>query len=316
MSDAGIQAVPRRSRGAAIKFLVGGARNDRQTRDQADGLRQMMTRYGGPAVTLWWARSGRTTLAAAMVLEGAGRTSMLFCSPVDAPGVDRQWLVRLVGEISRHAIAGGVSLVQALVPPSDLDQLAVLAESGLGVLAELIYMQCDLLSHRTDDRDARGDLEWRSYRQFTETELGEVITLTYRDSLDCPALRGVREMPDIIAGHKCGGVFCPEAWWIVSQVGASAPGGCILVNDSVTAPVADVVYVGATPEFRGRGIATAMLLRAARQAGNRHCRAISLAVDSRNHAAVRVYERCGFSEVRRRMAYVLLKTEANKAMLK
>jgi len=70
------------------------------------------------------------------------------------------------------------------------------------------------------------------------------------------------------------------------------------------------------PEFRRRGIAAAMLYRAARQARQRHCRAISLAVDSRNHAAIRVYERCGFSEVRRRMAYVLLRTGQEEAKLK
>lgn len=270
-------------------------------------MQQTVTKAGSAAARFWWARGGRTTLAAALVVESAGRTSMLFFSPPDAPGVDRQWLVRLIGEISRDAIEGGMSLVQALIEPTDSRQEAVLTDSGLILLAELIYMKRDLLSCPPGLQGAREDLTWRNYKQFTEVELGEVISQTYVDSLDCPALRGVREMSDVVAGHKCSGVFCPEAWWIVACADQAAPAGCILVNDSVKAPAADIVYMGVAPEFRGQGLAGAMLDRAVLQASERNCEGISVAVDTRNDYAIRVYEQSGFVETHRRLAYVELR---------
>jgi len=270
-------------------------------------MQQMVTKAGSAASRLWWVRADRTTLAVALVVEGAGRTSMLFFSPPDAPGVDRQWLVRLIGEISRDAIEGGMSLVQALIEPAENRQEAVLTDSGLTLLADLIYMNRDLLSSPPALQSAREDLVWRNYKQFTEVELGDVISQTYEDSLDCPALRGVREMPDVIAGHKCSGVFCPEAWWIVAHGDQAAPSGCILVNDSVKAPAADIVYMGVVPEFRRQGLASAMLERAVLQASERNCEVISVAVDARNDYAMRVYEQSGFVEIHRRLAYVELK---------
>jgi len=270
-------------------------------------MQQMVAKAGSAASRLWWVRADRTTLAVALVVEGAGRTSMLFFSPPDVPGVDRQWLVRLIGEISRDAIEGGMSLVQALIEPGDGEQEAVLNEGGLILLADLVYMNRDLLSSPPRGQSAREGLVWRNYKQFTEVELGEVISRTYVDSLDCPALRGVREMPDVVAGHKCSGVFCPEAWWIVAHGDQAAPAGCILVNDSIKTPVADIVYMGVVPEFRGRGLAAAMLERAATGASERNCEGISVAVDARNDYAIRVYEQSGFVELHRRLAYVELR---------
>ena len=307
MDQVEIQAVPRRFRSAAIRFLVGGTSNERQMRAQGQAMQQMVARAGSAAGRLWWARADRTTLAAALVVEGVGRTSMLFFSPPDAPGVDRQWLIRLISEISRDAIEGGMSLVQALIEPADGEQEAVLADSGLILLAELIYMKRDLLSCLPGEQGAREDLTWRNYKQFTEVELGEVISQTYVDSLDCPALRGLREMSDVVAGHKCSGAFCPEAWWIVACGDQAAPVGCILVNDSVKAPAADIVYMGVAREFRRQGLAGAMLERAVLQAAERNCEGISVAVDTRNDYAIRVYEQSGFVEIHRRLAYVELR---------
>jgi len=307
MDQAEIQAVPRRWRSAAIRFLVGGTSNDRQVRADGQAMQQMVTKAGSAASRLWWVRADRTTLAVALVIEGSGRTSMLFSSPPGAPGVDRRELVRLISEISRDAIEGGMSLVQALIEPADSEQEAVLAEGGLIQLANLIYMNRDLLSCPPRDQGAREDLVWRNYKQFTEVELGEVISQTYVDSLDCPALRGVREMPDVIAGHKCSGMFCPEAWWIVAHDDQTPPGGCILVNDSIKAPIADIVYMGVVPEFRRQGMASAMLERAVAGAAERNCEGISVAVDARNDPAIKVYEQFGFVEIHRRMAYVELR---------
>jgi len=270
-------------------------------------MQQMISRAGGSASRLWWARSDRRTLAAALVIEGLGRTAMLFFSPPDAPGVDRAGLMQLIGEISRDAIVGGMSLVQSLVDPQDSVVASVLEDSGMIVLAELIYMNRDLLITPPSPQVSRDDLGWRNYRQFTETQLGQVISQSYIDSADCPALRGVRRMPDVIAGHKCSGSFRPEAWWIVDCGLSGEPAGCILVNDSTRGPSADIIYMGVAPEFRRRGLARAMLDRTIAQAAERDRQWVSVAVDTRNEHALRIYQQCGFIEIHRKLAYVQLR---------
>ena len=302
-----IQEVPRRFRDQAIRFLVGGTRNDRQMRAQGQAMQQMISNVPTAASRLWWARSDRTTHAVAAIIEGVGRTSMIFFSPPYAPGVDPKQLARLISEISKDAINGGMSLVQALIDPRDTEQADVLKNSGMLLLAELIYMRRDLQIRPPEVPEIRQELAWRNYKQFTEAELGEVISQSYADSVDCPALRGVREMTDVIAGHKHSGAFCPEAWWIVDYGDQARPAGCILVNDSTKTPSADIIYMGVAREFRRRGLARAMLQRCIAQAAQRNCENVSVAVDTRNDHAIRIYEQSGFVEIQRRLAYVELR---------
>jgi len=303
-----IEAVGRRGRAAALRFVVGGARDGPTVRSQADAMRVMARSRGAQAVRLWWARRKGVPVAAAIVLESPGRTGMLFFCPPDAPGVNRSWLARLVRAISRDAVERGMSMVQALVAPGDRAQLDLLAEGGLRLLAELVYMQRDLVNSPSGAPPAREDLTWRNYRdrQFGEAELADVIAATYASSLDCPMLHGVRQMRDVINGHKHSGAFRPEAWWIVSCKESQDPAGCILVNDAATTMAADVVYVGVVSGFRGRGIGSAMLRRAMSQACQRGRTSLSLAVDAKNVYALNVYHQVGFVETQRRLVQVML----------
>ncbi|MBT3199219.1 MAG: GNAT family N-acetyltransferase [Phycisphaerales bacterium] len=307
MKQAEIQAVPRRFRTSAAKFLAGGNACAPAQDAQKRAILTMIANPPGAKPKFWWARSGRTILAAAMVVENPGRTGMLLTSPPYAPGVERQQLVELVRQISKDSITDGLSLVQALIDPTDTAQAALLKDSGMIMLAELIYMRRDLLKKPPAPTSDRNDIAWRDYNQFTETQLGEIIAQTYVDSLDCPALRGVRDMNDIIAGHKSAGVFRPESWWIADCDQPATPAGCILVNDSPVAPSADIIYMGVAREFRGRRLARAMLDRTIELAQRRGKQLVSVAVDTRNEHAIRVYQQSGFVELRRRIAYVELR---------
>ena len=303
-----IEVVGRRGRAAALRFVAGGARDDPTVRSQVNAMRVMSRSRGEQAVRLWWARRKDVPVAAAMVLESPGRTGMLFFCPPDAPGVNGSWLARLVRAISRDAVERGISMVQALVAPDSRAQLDLLAAAGFRLLAELVYMQRDLVNSPSDRPPALEDITWRNYRdrQFGEAELADVIAATYVGTLDCPMLRGVRQMRDVINGHKYNGVFRPEAWWIVSCKQSHDPAGCILVNDAATTMAADVVYVGVVSGFRGRGIGSTMLRRAMSQACQRGRTNLSLAVDTKNVYALNVYQQVGFVETQRRLAQVML----------
>ena len=56
----------------------------------------------------------------------------------------------------------------------------------------------------------------------------------------------------------------------------------------------EVQEVHVHPEFRNRGVATALVVRAVRTAQRKGCEALYLETDDFNAAARRVYERCGF----------------------
>ena len=59
-------------------------------------------------------------------------------------------------------------------------------------------------------------LEWSP---DTLEAIAALIEATYRDSLDCPALAGLRHIEDVMAGHKAAGLFSPHRWLLLLQAG-------------------------------------------------------------------------------------------------
>ena len=298
-----LEPVPVRRRGQAMRFLVGGARRDSLTAGGARAFEQLLRERGEDRVRLWWALRRRRCVAAALVFDSPGRTGMLSYSPPSAPGVEPEALAALVGAISRDALDRGLSLVQATIDRDAGDDAAMLRSAGYEKLAELLHMRLALA--RAPAAADEPPLTWRRYEQFSEDELAGVIAATYEGSQDCPLLRGVRAMLDVIAGHKATGVFRPQSWWIVQQHGAAA--GCVVVNDTAMEDAFEVVYLGVVPAFRGRGIGRAMLRRAAAAARAEGRSALTLAVDARNHYAVSLYEKAGFEVLQRRVTYVMMR---------
>ena len=241
-------------------------------------------------------------MGVALVLPSVGRVGMLSHSPLDAPGVEADAVRDAVAAASAAALADGVAFVQSLLSPRRRADLAMLAEAGFRKLAELVYMHLELPA--PDAIAGLGRYTWRNYRRYGEAELSEVIESTYDDSLDCPSLRGLRPVADVIASHKASGVFNPRSWWIASVSGR--PAGCILVNDSAgTSNEAEVVYMGVARAFRGQRLGEAMVRRALRWARRCKRQGLRVVVDSSNIYAKRIYDRVGFCETLRRAAYIL-----------
>jgi ribosomal protein S18 acetylase RimI-like enzyme len=236
-----------------------------------------------------------------MLVQSAGKTGFLVHSPAAAPGVDFDALAALISHVSRLGLAGGLSMVQELLAPGPSRDIMALTRAGFDLLAELIYMRQELCEAPAP-RPLAGATRL-NYGQYGEGELGEVILRTYEDSRDCPRLRGVRRIEDIIAGHKASGIFCPEEWAIYYLRGKAA--GCTLINDSASGEDAELVYFGVVPEFRGIGISRLMLRDGAAQLLCRGKRRLSLAVDARNDFACRLYESEGFKATHRSLAYAI-----------
>ena len=311
-SEVKIEPVGPFARRAALRLMARGVGSG--AAGQAETLARLYrdTR-GADGAVFWRARRRRRCVAAAMVVPNPGRFGMLLYSSPGSDGVDASALAMLLRRVSAEACRRGLVFVQSLVLPAAGDEAAALESAGLVKLANLLYMRLNLLGPPPPDDSPRpresseapwcpGQLTWRSYDQYDESDLCSTIAATYVGSLDCPGLSGRRVMSDVVAGHKASGTFRPSCWSLVAFDGRAA--GCILVNGSTSPRAAEVVYVGVLPEFRGRRLGRAMLDRAVMQARERKDYAMNLAVDSRNAHAMRMYDSAGFKQVFSRLAYI------------
>lgn len=285
----------------AVRFLIGGRGRDALVETRAEAFGSLVRFTDEADMTLWWARRRGRCGAVALVVSSPGAMGMLFHSPLGAPGVQRDALDELMGAICGEALAGGLRFVQALLSPDDSAGAEVMLSAGFRVLAELVYLERDLAAGPTRG-EARDELTWRCYGEFDEAGLARLIEATYEGSLDCPELRGVRSMEEVLAAHKTSGTFRGDSWWIAECHGA--PVGCILVNDSARHASAEIVYLGVAPRHRGRGYGRAMVRHALAHLAGRSLATVRLAVDGQNTFARAAYDAEGFRQVTRRTAFV------------
>ena len=297
-----IEPVSLQHRAEAAKFLACGSKTGELADAAGEAVEALIDSRPPESVTLWRARSGERTCAAAMIIESPGRVGFLFHSAAETVGVDGESLTNLVRAISVNAIGEGKAFVQAaLTLGQDADE-KILRSVGFEFLAELIYMRTKL--EQPVRQVSQDGLSWRRYGQFDDEQLAEVIQATYAGTLDCMLLRYVWPIEDVIAGHKGSGVFCPQSWWIVDCGGR--PVGCVLANDATAGGSSEVIYMGVVEQFRGRGLGEVMLQRVAADAIDRGLTELTLAADSRNHYAMKIYVGHGFQETARRRMYALL----------
>ena len=294
-----IEPVPIADRSRALAVLV-GASDGARTWARLARFEALLSDSDDSDCRLWWARSLRGPRAVALVCRGPGRTAMTYYGPPVVRGRERGILARLLAEVSAAALSAGACFAQALIRPGSRGHAEVLSRAGFVRLTELIYLR-----RRLEQRleEIRTGLTWRTFQPGTEADLARVIEDTYVGSQDCPGLRGLRRMEDVIAGHKSSGVFRPETWWLPALGGECV--GCVLANDTPGRDDAtEVVYLGVRPSFRGRGYGRAMLRHVLVDSAGRGGKQVTLAVDAQNAPARRLYEKEGFRETDRREVFI------------
>ncbi len=292
-----IQALLRSDRAAAERFLRFAI--DHQMR--LDGF---------------WGRIDRAgrIIAAVLAAPSAGRTATLFATAART-GQDVRAMAPLIDQACRTAHELNVDLSQALVDPQDTRQLEAFSNGGMTRLASLTYLERPLArlalpEAPTFPPDVRIET-WDSQRR---DELIATLERTYLDTLDCPALAGLRRGEDILEGHLHSGTFEPALWTVLRFVdgpNAGAPAGVCLLNSSP--PIAadadapgtiELVYFGLIPAARGRRLGAPLLAHAMSLLRGRRETAMVLAVDDRNGPALRIYRDAGFRSRFRRIAFI------------
>jgi ribosomal protein S18 acetylase RimI-like enzyme len=135
-----------------------------------------------------------------------------------------------------------------------------------------------------------------------EPTLLEVLEASYVGTLDCPRLCGLRRTEDILVGHLAAGRFVSGLWSLLWE--RQRPVGALLLSPSHSGGEIDLVYLGLSPEARGRGLGRLLLSHGLHQIAGRREGRIALAVDRANAPAVRLYERLGFVKACSRLAVI------------
>jgi ribosomal protein S18 acetylase RimI-like enzyme len=142
-------------------------------------------------------------------------------------------------------------------------------------------------------------MRWVTYGPETHAHFAATIAATYAQSLDCPLLNGMRDIEDVLAGHKSSGNFDPRLWALLCD--GQTPLGALLLAPMQPGETLELVYLGLVPAARGRGLAD-VLMRQALAVAARGPGRLSLAVDSQNVPALKLYYRHGMQRAGAKLA--------------
>lgn len=77
-----------------------------------------------------------------------------------------------------------------------------------------------------------------------------------------PELEGTRSLDDVLAGHRAAGRYKPEHWRLGRIPGSPKAAAVLLLAEAPGRDAWEVVYLGLTPEARGRGLGHSVLQHA------------------------------------------------------
>jgi ribosomal protein S18 acetylase RimI-like enzyme len=250
---------------------------------------------------LWIAEAGGRIAWAVLPIPSPGRTVLLLGPSVGNAGTDRPAAELLVDAVCDEFGRRGLHLAQVLLDPNDRFSRDLYLDRSFDHIAELIYLIGEVRRpFPAAPALAPGQLlqtySPRNYGLFAET-----IAQSYQDSLDCPGLGGRRDIEDVMAGHKSAGDFDPAHWWVLSDA-SIGPAGVLIMSRVPNTDTAELVYLGLVPAARGRGYGNLLMRLAVSQVPAMRCAKLTLAVDSGNLPAIRLYHRFGMQENGRRIA--------------
>jgi ribosomal protein S18 acetylase RimI-like enzyme len=231
-----------------------------------------------------------------------GRTMMIFTPMVLFAQTPPGTIGMLCDAVAEHYAQRGVHLAQLLIDPKDRPIVDAYREGGFDELAELVYLQRSVRYRRIDPPAPAPGCSLQTYSPQTHEQFASIIRRSYDQSQDCPALNGMRDMNDVIAGHQATGEFDPALWWILCR--ENQPLATLLLSRVPQGSTMELVYLGIVPEARGRGFGDFLMEQALATAFAEGRENLSLAVDSRNQPALRLYYRHGLRRIGSRIALI------------
>ncbi len=233
-----------------------------------------------------------------LVAVQQGRTAMLFASPITRRS-EAPLLTQVIGAACAGLGAAEAGMAQALLLPTEDLQVLAFGDAGFFRLADLTYMELRVPAHSPRPETPAG-VQLEGWRAELEAEFIAVLDASYRQTLDCPALQGMRSTADVLAGHMGTGKFDPELWTLLRVDGKAR--GVLLLNPVPAATCVELVYLGLAPEQRGKQLGALLMRHGLWLCGQKGQRSLTLAVDEANAPAMRLYRSLGFARTARRVA--------------
>lgn len=254
---------------------------------------------------VWCAIGADGTIQATVLASPSpGRTAMLFASSPNS-SEDASLVGQVIDCTCRSLPDADVGLAQALVEPSGHLEQEAFVHGGLRRLSILAYMERPVPKRNSIAQpNLPPDIRIERYRSEYRHQLEQLLVQTYERTLDCPGLAGLRRPADVVEGHMHSGIFKPEWWLLARERSSDRLVGVSLMNGSAGSGSIELVYLGAVPHVRGRGIGRALLQHGLRLIAGSRERNVVLAVDESNDPALDIYEDLGFHRTIRRVALV------------
>jgi len=226
-------------------------------------------------------------------------------------GVGVLWLPRLAANVGTKVAqelidatrsfgySRKLRFIQAVVTFPCVSDSQLLEEVEFEELAMLDYMACD-----TDAATAPpplGQFNLTPFQPQQREELSTLIEATYEETLDCPEMDDVRSLDEILSGYEATGNSGTSHWFVARE--NELPVACLLLADHGNGDF-ELVYVGVARSARGRQLGALLTSFALFVANSHDAHRLLLAVDSRNHPAIRIYEQLGFEVLSRREVWM------------
>lgn len=197
-----------------------------------------------------------------------------------------------------HARDAGVVLVQCILDEADESTAAALARNGIPYVTQLEFRERSLL--RLPESPGRL-FESDAFCEQRAAAFAAVLERTASGSLDCPSLCDSGHWELVLNRQRQPGHFDPELWRLYRH--GQQVVGILLCNPQPCRTDVEIAYLGVVPEFRGRQFGYQILVDGLSRLRERGATTALLSVDTRNHYAVRLYDRLGFACCFRRSVY-------------
>jgi mycothiol synthase len=245
-----------------------------------------------------------STLSGAMVcLPVAGASALLWPPQAADAGLRQEIEDRLLTYAVTWLRQSGAKLGQTLLAQDETHLAAPLERHGFVHITSLLYMRhdLDLPSARPA---AAPELTFQTYSDCDPAQFHGTLLRSYEQTQDCPEVNGVRTLHEIVEGHQAQGIHNPARWWLALQAGN--PVGVLLTVEVSEWQGWDLSYVGVVSEARRRRIGRALTEKALEEARAAGASQVTLAVDTRNSPAWKLYQGLGFESFDRREVYLAI----------
>lgn len=176
-----------------------------------------------------------------------------------------------------------------LSPQSSVSE-ALLVEHGMQRLACLEHLTAS--SQRRLAMNEAIPLSLQPLSEFSQSEQLTLLAAVGQDSLDSRPLRDVLSVEELLAGFYQQDPQAPQHWYAVGYQEVVV--GVLLLAPRPALGRWELMLMGLTPEWRGKGLGRSLLNKALELAQQAGVQEIMLGVDDVNVPAKQLYQEAGF----------------------